>query len=180
MSQRVAQDYKKLLADRDKNGLSNSKSCWELVLAENVDLTSFEVLLRGTIDTPYQGGLFKLKFKIPDDYPIKAPEVTFITKIYHPNIDRSGSICLDILRSRWPPSYNYGALLNSISALLSSPNPDDPLEGIIASEYKNNYQTFVKNAIEYTKKYAEKDSQHNYADTDVLVAAHKKRKTKRE
>ncbi|RXM36360.1 Ubiquitin-conjugating enzyme E2 D4 [Acipenser ruthenus] len=55
-------------------------------------------------DSPYQGGVFFLTIHFPTDYPFKPPKVAFTTKIYHPNINSNGSICLDILRSQWSPA----------------------------------------------------------------------------
>uniref|UniRef100_A0A8C7ZNC0 E2 ubiquitin-conjugating enzyme n=1 Tax=Oryzias sinensis TaxID=183150 RepID=A0A8C7ZNC0_9TELE len=55
-------------------------------------------------DSPYHGGVFFLSVHFPTDYPFKPPKVAFTTKIYHPNINSNGSICLDILRSQWSPA----------------------------------------------------------------------------
>lgn len=49
------------------------------------------------------GGVFKLELFLPDDYPMTPPKIRFLTKIFHPNVDKLGRICLDVLKSaRWP------------------------------------------------------------------------------
>lgn len=68
------------------------------------------------------------------------PKVRFLTKIYHPNIDRLGRICLDILKDKWSPALQIRTVLLSIQALLSAPNPDDPLANDVAEHWKTNEQ----------------------------------------
>lgn len=58
----------------------------------------------GPSDSPYSGGVFFLAIHFPTDYPFKPPKVNFTTRIYHPNINSNGSICLDILRDQWSPA----------------------------------------------------------------------------
>src|SRR5437660_406756 len=55
-------------------------------------------------DSPYASGVFFLAIHFPTDYPFKPPKVNFTTRIYHPNINSNGSICLDILRDQWSPA----------------------------------------------------------------------------
>uniref|UniRef100_A0A7N5ZRP9 UBC core domain-containing protein n=1 Tax=Anabas testudineus TaxID=64144 RepID=A0A7N5ZRP9_ANATE len=105
-------------------------------------------------DSPYQGGVFFLTIHFPTDYPFKPPKVAFTTKIYHPNINSNGSICLDILRSQWSPALTVSKVLLSICSLLCDPNPDDPLVPDIAHIYKNDKDKYNKLAKEWTQKYA--------------------------
>ncbi|XP_025196971.1 ubiquitin-conjugating enzyme E2 N [Melanaphis sacchari] len=114
----------------------------------------FHVKVTGPEDSPFEGGLFKLELFLPEDYPMSAPKVRFITKIYHPNIDRLGRICLDILKDKWSPALQIRTVLLSIQALLSAPNPDDPLANDVAEQWKVNEIEAIRNAKEWTRLYA--------------------------
>lgn len=54
--------------------------------------------------TRHLGGVFKLELFLTDDYPMVPPKIRFLTQIYHPNVDKLGRICLDVLKSTWLPS----------------------------------------------------------------------------
>ena len=42
--------------------------------------------MQGPRDTPFQGGVFELGIRVPDQYPLVPPAVHFRTKIFHPNV----------------------------------------------------------------------------------------------
>merc|ERR1711991_147668 len=108
----------------------------------------------GPDGTPYEGGLFFLDIAFPKDYPFQPPKVSFRTKIYHCNINSSGSICLDILKDQWSPALSISRVLLSITSLLNEPNPDDPLVGNIAQQYRSDRKAHDAVAREWTRKYA--------------------------
>lgn len=118
------------------------------------DLFNWSATIIGPENSPFQGGIFNLSIYFPTDYPFKPPKVFFDTKIYHPNINKNGGICLDILKESWSPALTISKLLLSICSLLTDPNPDDPLEIEIANEYKKNREKYNENAIFFTQKYA--------------------------
>ncbi|CAN0113409.1 unnamed protein product [Hapterophycus canaliculatus] len=82
------------------------------------------------------------------------PKVRFLTKIYHPNIDKLGRICLDILKDKWSPALQIRTVLLSIQALLSAPNPDDPLANDVAEMWKTNEAQALQTARDWTQRLA--------------------------
>jgi len=118
------------------------------------DLFVWKATLMGPNDSAYEGGIFNLNITFPPDYPFSAPKVNFKTKIYHPNINSKGQICLDILKDRWSPALTISKVLLSICSLLTDPNPDDPLVISIANMYRKSQKEFDKVARYWTRKYA--------------------------
>ena len=118
------------------------------------DLFRWEGMIYGPADSPYAGGFFKLKIQFPVDYPFKPPHVQFITKIYHPNVNAAGLICLDILKQQWSPALTISKVLLSIASLMNDPNPDDPLVPDIATLYKTNKAQYEHEARAWTLRYA--------------------------
>lgn len=75
---------------------------------------------------PQIAGVFKLELFLPDDYPMTPPKIRFLTKIYHPNIDKLGRICLDVLKSTYEFSRHFFPHTHGSRQLVSStPNSYD-------------------------------------------------------
>ena len=118
------------------------------------DMFLWEAMIFGPSDSPFAGGIFNLSIRFPSDYPFKPPIVTFKTKIYHPNINAAGGICLDILKNQWSPALSISKVLLSILSLLTDANPNDPLVPEIAHLYKANKAAYEEKAREWTVMYA--------------------------
>ncbi|KAK9470834.1 ubiquitin-conjugating enzyme/RWD-like protein [Dipodascopsis tothii] len=118
------------------------------------NLRYFDVTVDGPSQSPYEGGKFRLELFLPEDYPMVAPKIRFLTKIYHPNIDKLGRICLDVLKDNWSPALQIRTILLSIQALLGAPNPDDPLANDVAQRWKEDEPSAINTAREWTQKFA--------------------------
>ena len=121
---------------------------------DDEDIFRWSATLMGPDNSVYEGGVFKLQIEFPSDYPFKPPKVKFLTRIYHPNINMGGGICLDILKDQWSPALTISKVLLSICSLLDDPNPDDPLMPDIADQYKESRLEFDLQARKWTQLYA--------------------------
>jgi ubiquitin-protein ligase len=105
-------------------------------------------IIFGPEGTPYHGFKLSLNITLPDNYPFSAPQVSFTSNIWHPNVGTAGNICLDILQSNWTPALKLSSVLLSISSLLNDPNPASPLNGEAGRKYTSNREEYNRNVIE--------------------------------
>ena len=146
-TRRMAKD----LAQHQKSRVSEPWVAYAPILAR---LDHILAAIEGPPDTPYEDGVFWIEIKIPRDYPFRPCEVHFLTRIYHPNIDSKGQICLDILGDQWFVGFTLGRVLVSVCSILDDPGLDDPLVPEIAEMYRRDYDLYCQNARAYTAKYA--------------------------
>lgn len=114
------------------------------------------VMFKGPKDTPYEGGTWKIKVDLPNEYPIKSPSIGFTNTIFHPNIDEhSGSVCLDVINQTWSPMFGLlNVFENFLPHLLRYPNAADPLNSEASKIISKGQDLFKSKVEEYVKKFA--------------------------
>ena len=164
MCKRNVEEYKYL----SRNPNLNLGMIVSLVNDNSFD--DWKLTFTGPHDTSYKGGLFFLRIHFPQDYPSKAPEVYFITPIYHLNVnpcvpknegDESlGHVCISTL-NWWKPEYTIKEVLLNIFSLFYMANVDSPYGINRAQEYKDKKDVYVEKVKYFTKKYAKPNNSKN-------------------
>ncbi|KAI9813207.1 MAG: NEDD8-conjugating protein ubc12 [Thelocarpon impressellum] len=93
----------------------------------------------------YKDGFFNFNFAINQNFPHDPPKVKCTQKIYHPNIDLEGNVCLNILREDWKPVLNLNAVIVGLQFLFLEPNASDPLNKEAAEDLRSNREGFKRN-----------------------------------
>lgn len=116
----------------------------EINIPDEGNIRNLNAILIGPEDTAYEGIKYIVSLKLGKDYPLKAPTVKFVSKIFHPNVGQKGSICLDILQNKWSPAMSIANIITSLQLLLQEPNPASPLNGEAARLFENNKDEYSK------------------------------------
>lgn len=114
----------------------------------------WEAKILGPTGTIFEGGIFTLRIEFPNSYPSSPPKITMLTKMYHPNINDLGQICLNILDTDWVPSLTIIKVLISISSIMSDPNPYDCLNPTASHVFLTDREKYNDIVKYYTYVYA--------------------------
>jgi ubiquitin-conjugating enzyme E2 M len=109
------------------------------------DFMNFKVEYTPEKESMWYGGKYIFSFSVPDSYPFNAPKVLCETKIYHPNIDFQGNVCLNILKEDWKPTMNITSCITGVYFLFTDPNPNDPLNHEAANVMRESLDSFKQN-----------------------------------
>ena len=92
----------------------------------------------------WKNAIYNFKIIIPKTYPFDPPKCKLLEKIYHPNIDFQGNICLNILKFEWNPVLELSTIIFGFLHLFYNPNQNDPLNKIAGNHYNNDYNDYCK------------------------------------
>lgn len=140
---------------KEAEALSSEDLAWGMAEPMEDNLFMWEASITGPEGSPYEGGLFNLSMRFPDNYPFKPPEVVFTTKMFHPSVKKdSGEICADILKAEWKPTLNIKWILTILREMLNAPSTESPLEPEIAQLLQEKPEEFAVLCAQHTKKFA--------------------------
>ncbi|XP_045065617.1 uncharacterized protein LOC123481255 isoform X1 [Coregonus clupeaformis] len=124
------------------------------VLPLESDFTFWKILMQGPPDTPYENGAFELYCQFGAEYPVKPPLVRFVTPVYHCNVNSVGRICHNIFDRNYSAHITMREILDAVYGLLIVPEPEDPLDSILAEEFLTSREKYEQEAKKNTEETA--------------------------
>ncbi|KXS16752.1 ubiquitin-conjugating enzyme [Gonapodya prolifera JEL478] len=119
---------KRLLKELRDSQRNEAEYVEDLHPVDDDNLFEWIAVVRGPVDTPYDGGRFEISIKVPVSYPLAPPTMNFVTTVCHPNVQfKTGEICLDLLKTAWSPAWTLQSACSAVAMLLGQPEPDSPL-----------------------------------------------------
>jgi len=118
------------------------------------DITDIQAVIDGPAGTPYFGGNFRVRLVLSKDFPASPPKAYFITKIFHPNVSRSGEICVNTLKKDWKSDLGLKHVLLTIKCLLIVPNAESALNEEAGKLLLEHYDDYCRRAKMMTEIHA--------------------------
>jgi len=118
------------------------------------DVTDIVAQISGPDATPFTGGTYSVKLVLPPDFPGSPPKGYFLTKIFHPNVSKTGEICVNTLKKDWKSDLGIGHVLQVVRCLLINPFPESALNDEAGKMFMEDYDQYFKKAQMMTEVHA--------------------------
>eukprot|EP00003_Mantamonas_plastica_P018607 TRINITY_DN303_c0_g1_i6.p1 TRINITY_DN303_c0_g1~~TRINITY_DN303_c0_g1_i6.p1 ORF type:complete len:253 (+),score=72.72 TRINITY_DN303_c0_g1_i6:423-1181(+) len=122
---------------------------------DDEDMSEIYATIDGPMDTPFEGGQFKMKLTLGSDFPSAPPKGFFQTKIFHPNVSTQGEICINTLKKDWKPELGLTHVFLTVKCLLINPNPESALNEDAGRLFMEDYEEYAKVAALWTSVHAQ-------------------------
>lgn len=125
------------------------------VIVNDEDMADIQAEFTGPAGTPYDGGVFRMRLQLGQDFPTAPPKGFFITKIFHPNVSKAGEICVNVLKKDWTADTQLRHLLLIIRCLLIEPFPESALNEEAGRLLMEDYEAYATHARLMTSIHAQ-------------------------
>jgi ubiquitin-conjugating enzyme E2 D/E len=126
------------------------KNC--VLLESTVPESKWMIAYSAPADSLYEGGKFHISLEFVN-YPFKAPILTFLTPIYHPNFSDKGEICQNVYEVDWAPTQKVTDVIAAVDGVMVYIDESNPLRDEIAVVFRDNQKQFVKTKNEWIAKH---------------------------
>jgi len=140
---------------RQIGSLSEQKLDGVSMVPNNDDPADIQALIEGPEQTPYAGGMYRVKICLGAEFPLQPPRAFFLTRIFHPNIAPNGDVCVNTLKRDWDPqNWSIGHILQIIRCLLIVPFPESALNEEAGRLFMENYEEYASHAAMMNRVHA--------------------------
>jgi ubiquitin-protein ligase len=138
----------------DLKGNDHTTSLYSLNPSKDSFLT-WDLILFGPEDSPYEDGIFYGHIKFPINYPNDPPKV-ILYNFFHPNVYENGAVCISILHKgedeygyesiseRWSPILKVPSVMISIISMITDPNFESPANIEASKLWRENYEEYKR------------------------------------
>ena len=139
---------------------NNLKNCPDLPIVKceflNNSNKHWKVCFLGSDCSPYEDGYFVIEFIFKNTFPKNGPEAIFKTKMFHPNVNSDGHICINLLNN-WDPKYSIVSVFYGILEIMDHPVASGGYSNEARNLLEKDEEAFYRKVEEYTINYAKKE-----------------------
>ncbi|KAL2421897.1 hypothetical protein ABEF95_001684 [Exophiala dermatitidis] len=132
---------------------SHPHPSYDIYVSES-NMAFWKIVLEGPDESSYEGGTFVFYLDMGEHYPLGAPSGRFVTRIFHPNINRHGRICHSIFDRNWTVDTTNKQVLDTVFGLLLVPGFTDPINTTVTLDYYWDEVAFKEQVQQHIRKYA--------------------------